>query len=279
MPTRWRSAQASDHLANPDSRLAPRLYAYLDPQTALTTLHDGLLIFVGPLDEQITPRLIAQGRWESHIERAIRRLVGAGDQVIEVGANVGYYTLIISSLIGEAGRLDAFEANPRLARLLRRTISCSGRGAFVNVHEQLVADRPGVMKFYVCDRFGGAGNVWENGWGMGQGTEVIERDAVRLDDMFAGRAVDFIRTDTEGAELLILNGAMALLQRSKAVKLCVEWSVRKMSARGDVSGLVGALDSMGFRFWRIDISGLIPVDAGALLTAPDCELVIARSIE
>lgn len=263
------------------SEMKLRTYAYLDPQTALTTLHDGQLIYVDPADEQIAPWLIAQGRWESWIEQVIRRLVRPADRVIEVGANVGYYTLIMSSLIGESGRLDAFEANPRVARLLRRSLGCSGRGDRVALHELIVADRAGRMPFYVSDRYGGFGNIADTGWATGDETcRQIEREAVRLDDVFAGQTVDFIRTDTEGAELLILNGAMDLLRRSDSVKLCIEWSVRMMSARGDVAALVSALHDQGFKFWRIEHDArLTPVPHQDLLALPDCEMVIARSLD
>jgi FkbM family methyltransferase len=261
------------------TRQGARLYAYLDPRTALTTLHDGQLIFVDPLDEQLTPSIVAYGLWESWIERAIRGLLKPGDRVIEVGANVGYYTLIMGALIGPTGRLDAYEANPQMARLLRRSVVCSGRADSVIVHEQIVADRPGMMQLYVCDRYGGSGNLVEHGWGMGDDTQVVEREAVRLDDVFADQNIDFIRIDTEGAELLILNGALGLLRRCPTIKLCIEWSVSMMSARGDLPGLVAALDEMQFRFWRVELSGLAAMTVGELLTSPHCEVVIARSLD
>jgi FkbM family methyltransferase len=261
------------------TRQGHRLYACLDPRTALTTLHDGQLIFVDPLDEQLTPSIVAYGRWESWIERAIRGLLRPGDRVIEVGANVGYYTLIMSSAIGPTGRLDAYEANPQMARLLRRSAVTSGRTDSVTVHEQIVADRPGVMQLYISDRHAGAGNLVEHGWGIGDDTKVVEREAVRLDDVFAGQTIDFIRIDTEGAELLILNGALELLRRSPTVKLCIEWSTGMMAARGDLPALVATLADMQFRFWRVELDGLSPMTVAELMAAPHCEVVIARSLD
>jgi FkbM family methyltransferase len=275
LPSAWRNAESPGG----GQQAKARLYAYLDPQTALTTLHDGQLIFVDPADEQLSPSIIAYGIWETWIENVVRRLVGPGDRVIEVGANVGYYTLIIGSLIGPTGRLDAFEANPRIARLLRRSITCSGRSGFVKVHEQIVADRPGTMKLYTSERYGGAGNLVENGWNIGDESGWVECEAVKLDDLYEGQTIDFIRIDTEGAEVLILNGAIGLLQRSPNVKLCVEWSLGMMSARGDVPRLVAALNEMQFRYWRVDLSGLTPLSPEQLLAQPHCEVLIARSLD
>ncbi|HVN00264.1 MAG TPA: FkbM family methyltransferase [Caulobacteraceae bacterium] len=274
---RLRGRQRLDELAR--AARSQRLYAYLDPQTALTTLHDGQLIFVDPTDEQLTPSIVAYGLWEFWIERVIRRLLKPGDRVIEVGANVGYYTLVMSSVIGPTGRLDAFEASPRMARLLRRSVSSSGRGDFVTVHEKIVADRPGAMHLNISSRFAGAGNVAENGWSIGEDTEVIECEAVRLDDLYPDQLVDMIRIDTEGSEVLILNGAMGIIARSPGIKLCIEWHVGMMSARGDVGALIAALTEMGFRFWRIDVRELVAVPASEVMAQPHCDMLVARSLD
>lgn len=275
---RWLIRDEDDHDYDV-TRQGHRLYAYLDPRTALTTLHGGQLIFVDPRDEQLTPSIVAFGRWESWIERTVLSLLRPGDRVIEVGANVGYYTLAMGTAIGPTGRLDAFEANPQMARLLRRSLACDARLVGVTLHEQIVADRAGVMPFYVSDSHAGAGNLAEHGWRMGEDTQVVEREAVRLDDVFAGQSIDFIRIDTEGAEILILNGALELLRRSATIKLCIEWSIGMMSARGDLPALVAALEAMGFRFWQVDVAGPTPLTTAQLLTAPHCEVVIARSLE
>lgn len=259
--------------------LRPRLYAYLDPHTALTNLHDGQLIFVDPADEQLTPSIVAFGLWEAWIERVIRRLVKPGHRVIEVGANIGYYTLVMASLIGATGQLDAFEANPRAVRLLKRSVVTSGRGDFVTIHEKIVADRAGLLHLNISARFGGAGNIAENGWGIGDDTETVPCEAVRLDELFETETVDFIRIDTEGSEVLILNGALGILARSPTIKLCIEWHLGMMRARGDVDALVAKLEGMGFRFWRIDVEKLTPLASAALLTQPFCDLLVARTLD
>jgi len=258
-----------------------RLYAYLDTQTALTQLHDGQLIYVDPQDQQLTPSLIAQGAWEVWIEDIIRCIVRPGDKVIEVGANVGYYTLIIGSLIGPTGHLHTFEANPRVAKLLRRTIGSSGASDWITLHENIVADRAGTMTFSSSTQAGGAGGIFENGREFGEDTLLNEVKAVRLDDLFPDQTFDLMRIDAEGSELLILNGALALLDRSKSIKLCVEWSVYMMTRRGDVAALIDRLGSMGFKFWRIDNPhGLepSPVPTEEVINLPNCDVVIARTL-
>jgi FkbM family methyltransferase len=259
-----------------------RLYAYLDPETALTTLRDGQIIYVDPADEGIAPSLIVHGYWEPWLEPVVRRLVRPGDRVLEVGANFGFYTVVMAGRVGPSGHIDAFEPNPRLARLLRRTLSNNGCEGFVTLHEKIAADRNGVMAFASSRRMGGGGGILENGRDFGDETYLDEVDAVRLDDAFAGQTFDFIRTDAEGSEVLILNGAMDILERSKSIKLCVEWSPAMMSARGDVASLANRLEAMGFKFWRVvNPAGLdtSPLTAAQVIELGHSDIVIARELD
>ncbi len=259
----------------------PRFYAYLDPQTGLTTLQDGQLIFVDPVDEGLTPSLVARGYWEPWIEPVIRRLVRPGDRVIEVGANFGFYTLLMASLVGRGGHIETFEANARVMQLLRRSIYCNGHGGIVTAHQKIAADQNGMMAFATSDRWAGAGVIALGGRDFGDETRLDQVEAVRLDDAFPGQTFDFIRTDAEGSELLILDGAMGILERSPSIKLCIEWSPAMMRPRGDVGALAAKLEAMGFKFWKIDNpTGLDPnpLKAAALPDLDHGDLVIAREL-
>ncbi|MES2815271.1 MAG: hypothetical protein V4720_10285 [Pseudomonadota bacterium] len=75
------------------SDCAEPAYHYLGPELALTRLNNGHLLYVDPQDETMSAHMIAYGYWESWIYSVVMSLISPGDRVIEVGANVGYYTM------------------------------------------------------------------------------------------------------------------------------------------------------------------------------------------
>jgi hypothetical protein len=101
-------------------------YFYLGPDAAMTRLLDGHVLLVDPQDESVASHLIAHGYWESWISDVVRRIVGPGDRVLEIGANFGYYTVAMARRVGADGSVVAFEANPQIAALLRRTVVFNG---------------------------------------------------------------------------------------------------------------------------------------------------------
>jgi hypothetical protein len=102
--------------------------------------------------------------------------------------------------------------------------------------------------------------------------------AVTLDTALAAvPALDLLRMDAEGSEPQVLRGAEALLRRSPAIAIVTEWSAPMMAIRTDLGALVGWLEAMGFRFWRIEEAGrLAPMAGRALPELPHGDLFISR---
>ena len=69
-------------------------------------------LFVDPEDQIITPCLLEHGVWEPSVTELVSDEIRSGDTVLDIGANVGYYTLLFAELVGEHGRVFAFEPDP-----------------------------------------------------------------------------------------------------------------------------------------------------------------------
>jgi FkbM family methyltransferase len=152
---------------------------------------------------------ILGGTYEPEQTRLFERLLRPGHTVLDVGANVGYYTLLASVLVGDSGRVHAFEPEPRNAGFLRRHASINRR-ANVRVEQAAVSDREGTARFH----FGsgsGTGHLADAG--------ALEVRTLRLDDYCAehGLAPGAVKIDVEGAELSVLQGARETLARHRPV--------------------------------------------------------------
>ncbi|MBU4196901.1 MAG: FkbM family methyltransferase [Alphaproteobacteria bacterium] len=258
------------------SETSERPYYYLGDGLALTKLKSGHLLYVDPLEESVCAHLIAHGTWEPWITKVVLSLLKPGDRVVEVGGHVGFYTVAMAHRVGPSGRVVTFEANPRLAGLAARSIRLNGYVPWVQIIQKAASDTVGSVKFSVSRQYGGGGHVFVGDNALGGDTEVLEVDAVRLDDLDLSDT-RLLRIDAEGSEPLILSGAENLLQQPDII-LCIEWDVVQMRSRADPQQLGNRLAAMGFKFWRITTKAeLLPVDCKSLGDLGPCDLVVARS--
>lgn len=250
-------------------------YFYLGADAAMARLEDGHHIFVDPQDQTVGNHLIAHGYWEKWIHHAVCRLISPGDRIVEVGANLGYYTLAMAVMAGANGHITAFEGNPRLCRLIQRTIEFNGYAGRVDIRNQAATDVAGTLAFSISRANSGGGHAMVHPGHLPAEMERIEVEGVRLDDTIQGE-VDFLRMDAEGSEPLILRGAERLLQNPN-LTVVMEWDVFQMSGRASVPELVDWLAGMGFRFWRIEHTAtLTPVEAADMPTLSACDVVMTR---
>jgi FkbM family methyltransferase len=152
-------------------------------------------------------------------KRLYLKLIHRGDVVFDVGANFGYFTLLFSDLIGPNGSVHAFEpVLPTFERLSRRI---EVDELYSNVFIKLAAcsDKTGSAEITVPnDDFGQASMCQHRlgSWASTSSFKTYPIQTIRLDDYAAAqslRVVDFIKCDAEGAELLVLRGAVTILQR------------------------------------------------------------------
>jgi FkbM family methyltransferase len=147
------------------------------------------------------------------LETAIfQREVKPGMTVVDLGANIGYYTLLAASLVGPTGKIYAIEPFPDSFGLLRRNIEANGYVALVEPFRGAVSDRVGTARLYL----GGAANLHtlvrdRSDEAMGPSLEV---DTTTLDAFLVGkRPVDFLRMDIEGGECQVFDGMTETLKR------------------------------------------------------------------
>jgi len=253
----------------------------------LAVTHRRDVIYLAPLDVDLTPPIILHGKWEPHVEDTIVASLRPGDTVIDVGANVGYHTLAMAAAVGPDGRVHAFEANPEVMRLLKATMFVNGFSTWkgdgrVCLYESAVLDNPGTITLASAPGHYGSGHVINempsSDYGPAYSTRV-EVPAVTLDAVLGDAVgpVDLIHMDIEGSEPLALRGAQKIIDRSPQITIITEWSPAMMSTRADVGEYVAWLADRGFRFWLIDPDAkLTELDPSAVAVLPHCDLLLSR---
>src|SRR5262245_55518328 len=113
---------------------------HLAEDTVLCRVLSKYLMFVDPHDLGVTPRLCLDGYWESWITRALARTVREDAWCVDIGANHGYYTLIMADAVGRRGRVLAAEPNPQLSQLLALSVEVNGFTARTTVVQKAVND-------------------------------------------------------------------------------------------------------------------------------------------
>jgi FkbM family methyltransferase len=171
---------------------------------------------------QLNPRTgrdVFQGKGEPGVQRALQEHIRPGMNFYDVGANIGFFSLLAARLVGEKGRVTAFEADPEIASRLREHVA---RNSFswVTVEEKAVWSGSGTAIFERSDPRVSPDR------GLGHVVKVtsprtVEIQAVSLDEYAAtAGAPDFIKCDVEGAEVEVFRGARRILQEKGPGILC-----------------------------------------------------------
>lgn len=258
---------------------------YVGNDRVLLKTPAGLKMFVDSSDVSIAPHLILDGEWEIHVERALKRVVKRGMNVIEVGANLGFFTLLFALHVGEEGSVRSFEPDRRLATIVRDNISMNAMHRIARVEELAVSDATGTATFYAADRHRSAGSLLSDvdqiPWNATDTRSRIEVQTITLDEYVAreGFAPDLIKIDAEGAESAVLRGAHGLLNASRPLTLILEFIPKFITKSGDDPGeFLARLSERGFTIELINDRNrrIEQIDRDGLLARPYSELLATR---
>jgi FkbM family methyltransferase len=227
------------------------LYRRWAPRGEVCVEAHGHKLFLDPRDLGMARAfLLFRGQWEETETGLFCSLVKEGMTVVDVGANVGYYTLLAARLVGNSGRVFSFEPSPENFALLKRNVEANGYDNVVLV-PKAVSDASGTAKLSL-DRSSSGGHGLSDFRG---GPDTVEVETVSLDEYFAGRGhrVDLLKVDAEGAEMAIFRGMQRVVAQSSHLVLLTEFFPRAIRSFGHrPEDYVRQLAGCGFRIHPID---------------------------
>jgi FkbM family methyltransferase len=232
----------------PGQRLADKRFP--DRDTVVRINGHKLLVF-SPRNNLIGRALYQDGVWEPPVTEAIKKLARPGMIALDVGADIGYYSLQMSRLVGPQGRVIAFEPIPAARERLKHNIALNGC-TNIEVSEYALGNQEGNV--YLEDPFKKSRlNLTKSAAGAGD----IKVSIKRLDELIGDMnlsSVDIIKMDIEGAEHEALLGMENILREYHPI-LIVEVHNYFLPLFGSSSSqLLSWLTSLNYRITPIDSS-------------------------
>lgn len=269
----WRVLNRPVHEAEAEIRALCQT-AYLGDHEALCRVLGRYKMYVDTRDVGIASHLMLEGYWEMWVTQAMMRMVRRGSVVADLGANLGYFTLLLADLTGAEGRVLSLEPQPHLARLLRKSIDVNGYSGFTDFYSIALGSKAGNARIESSIEHPGGGRVVSAGM-FKSGNVVPLR---RFDELPHALDVEFIKMDVEGYEPEIWKGMSArLARRDLPLTLFMEFTVGRLP---DPAGFLDDILGQGFALAIVSHDqGVIPIGREELLDGPphvDHMLVFTR---
>lgn len=195
--------------------------------------------------------------YADHAERKfLRRTLSLGDVAVDVGANIGIYTQLLSRWVGPTGLVHSFEPSPEnFGRLQFATRKLAN----VRLSQSAVGESSRRTALYVSDKLNVDHRVYPP---EGDSRPTVPIEMIALDDYFkTGERVDLIKMDIQGYELHALRGASRVLADNPTIKLLFEfWPYGLKQAGSNWAELIGVLKENGKLVQQVSSEGLTGFD-------------------
>jgi FkbM family methyltransferase len=185
--------------------------------------------------------------------KIIKEIIKEGDTVIDVGANIGYYTLFFRSLVGDSGKIVAFEPEKNNFAILKKNVEINN---FKNIElynyalgsenkkvQMILSDKIGEHRIYNEK----SSHTSVNSNSINENPKLIEVNVVKLDDYV--KTADFVKFDAEGYEIEILKGMPNLLKQN--ITLFSDFYVKLLKKNNEPGDFFDILSENKFEFFDV----------------------------
>ncbi len=228
----------------------------------------GNTVFLDPNDN--LELSIWKESWSVQEIEVMKANIEMGDTVIDVGANIGAFTLLFAQQVGLQGHVFAFEPSPENVSLLQKNVSANGYPN-VKIIPKAVTDKDGKVTLFLSDYNVGDHRIYdphEKSGGLGNTGAEYERlkdktgrrksvsvEVVSLDNYFRRweKAVEFVKIDVQGAEATVCAGMSEIIRKNLKIKIMIEfWPAGLTMSGANPKEFLEKLREVGFSFFEID---------------------------
>jgi FkbM family methyltransferase len=214
------ATDSCSHMACPDN-------------TILCKVLGKYLMWVDANDESLSPHLVLQGYWEIWVTQALAQHAKPNSIALDIGANVGYFTMLMADAVGEHGKVYAFEPNKRLAKMVKKSANINGFGNRINVANLALSDRENTAVEFAIPKADpkNAGLITTEHTRQSFEDQHDEIEFVTCAqtslDAFNYSNVGVAKIDVEGAEYGVWCGMKQTIQRSQNIAIVMEVNAQR----------------------------------------------------
>ena len=238
--------------------------AYLGDGVSLCRVLGRFKMFVDTSDIGLSTHMLLDGYWEMWLTETLSGVVEQGAVAVDIGANLGYFTLLMAELVGPTGSVHAFEPNPPIADRLIRSCDINGYRDRVTVYRDPLGAVDGLPTHLIVPT-----HEPKNAH-LGEGDPVagsIVLTTRRFDSYPALLDASVIKIDAEAAELEIWHGMTARLDRTDMpLTIFLEFATCRYD---DPGGFLDEIAARGFSLEEVTLQdGVVPRTRAEVLAAP-----------
>ena len=218
-----------------------------------TSTSEGFDLWIHPNDEILSRSIVYDKIWEPETTKLIKNIIHEGDVGIDLGANIGYFTMLMANLVGTSGKIFSFEPEPQNFEILQKNIKQNHLKNVV-ANQSAIGDMNGKIKLYLSNTNAGWHKVFPKQFVDYEVSDKnIDVKICSLDKEFIDKKIDFIKMDIEGYEWNAIKGGKKILEENHDVKLIFEFfpmALRANNVKPDT--VLTYLLDIGFHIYAID---------------------------
>jgi len=213
--------------------------------------HNGFKIYFGEEDSGIPAFIVTNNDYETETREAIQNILKLGDVFVDLGANIGFFTLLSAKIVGAEGKVFAFEPTPKTRAFLAKNVSENNFKSRVVIEGYAISERRSKARFSVtslseCNSIS-VDHMRE---------DVIEVDTISIDEYFLEKGeekIDLIKMDIEGQELSAMVGMKKINDLNQNLKIIFEYHKEQLRQHNLGAGLkiFQLLEDYGFNQFTV----------------------------
>src|SRR2546427_266974 len=214
-------------------------------------INDGHIIFHRREDLGVTLPMLFHGEYEPETTQLLKKFLQPGMRVVDLGAHIGYYTLLAGRAVGPTGKVYAFEPVPSTFTLLVKNIEVNRYESVVATIPKAISDTTSRTRIFLRK----GSSVSAASFPDHHDQACVEVETISLDEFFREKnwpKVHLVKMDIEGAEKRALDGMRELSRRNPEMRLIIELNFQNLEKTGvSCEQFFEALQACGFSRFRV----------------------------